>query len=88
MSRLARYNVTAEMLSAGADKVKYFEGAPIPTSLLLTLLLSILARTGHLGPTTALGVFELGPFLLHPLALLFAAHGALMVSKTIHLPKL
>lgn len=33
VSRLARYNVTAETLSAGADKVAYFEGTPIPTSV-------------------------------------------------------
>jgi CDP-diacylglycerol--serine O-phosphatidyltransferase len=36
VSRLARYNVTAEKLSEGADKVKYFEGTPIPTSVVLT----------------------------------------------------
>ena len=36
VSRLARYNVTAETLSAGADKVAYFEGTPIPTSVALT----------------------------------------------------
>ena len=35
VSRLARYNVTAEALSEGADKVKYFEGTPIPTSVAL-----------------------------------------------------
>src|SRR3978361_917364 len=32
VSRLARYNVTAESLAAGADKVAYFEGTPIPSS--------------------------------------------------------
>ena len=31
VSRLARYNVTAETLSAGGNKVAYFEGTPIPT---------------------------------------------------------
>ena len=35
VSRLARYNVTAEELSEGTGKVKYFEGTPIPTSILL-----------------------------------------------------
>ena len=40
VSRLARYNVTAESLSEGGDKVKYFEGTPIPTSVLLTALLA------------------------------------------------
>ena len=39
VSRLARYNVTAEALSEGGDKVKYFEGTPIPTSLLLVAMM-------------------------------------------------
>ena len=38
VSRLARYNVTAEKLSEGQEKVKYFEGTPIPTSLALVLV--------------------------------------------------
>jgi len=87
VSRLARYNITAETLSAGADKVKYFEGAPIPTSLWLTAVLAILAATGHLGDGLWLGDLALGPLRLHWLALLFAAQGALMVSKTLHIPK-
>ena len=41
VSRLARYNVTADELSEGGSKVKYFEGTPIPTSVLLVLLLCI-----------------------------------------------
>src|ERR671935_2234303 len=36
VSRLARFNVTAEQLSGGGAKVKYFEGTPIPTSVVLT----------------------------------------------------
>jgi CDP-diacylglycerol--serine O-phosphatidyltransferase len=88
VSRLARYNVTADALAAGADKVKYFEGAPIPTSLLLTAVLTVVALTGHLGGGMWWGALQVGPFRLHPLVLLFAAHGSLMVSKTIHIPKL
>ncbi|MES1204847.1 MAG: CDP-alcohol phosphatidyltransferase family protein [Pseudomonadota bacterium] len=88
VSRLARYNVTAETLSAGAAKVKYFEGAPIPTSLLLTAVLTIMALADRLGASAMwLGVVDLGPFQLHPIALLFAAHGALMISATIRIPK-
>src|SRR5882672_6358639 len=87
VSRLARFNVTAEQLSAGADKVKYFEGTPIPTSLWLTAVLALLAATGHLGEASWPGPVSLGPARLHPLALLFAVQGALMVSKTIHIPK-
>ncbi|MEO7548190.1 MAG: CDP-alcohol phosphatidyltransferase family protein, partial [Ramlibacter sp.] len=49
VSRLARYNVTAEALSEGADKVKYFEGTPIPTSVLLTGVLAFAAWQGRVG---------------------------------------
>ena len=87
VSRLARYNVTAESLAGGGDKVKYFEGAPIPTTLLLTGVLTILALTGHLGEAMWLGDVGLGPWRLHPVTLLFAAHGSLMISKTIRIPK-
>ena len=88
VSRLARYNVTAETLSAGSDKVAYFEGTPIPTSVLLTGLLAFAAAQGRLGDDLYGGVFSLGPWELHPLALLFAVSGVLMVSKTLRIPKL
>src|SRR4249920_3912358 len=41
VSRLARYNVTADALSEGSGKVKYFEGTPIPTSIVLVGLLAL-----------------------------------------------
>src|SRR5688572_7555855 len=40
VSRLARYNVTAESLAGAGDKVKYFEGTPIPTSVVLAGVLA------------------------------------------------
>ena len=45
VSRLARFNVTAEKLSEGSDsgKVKYFEGTPIPTSVVLVGVLAFAA---------------------------------------------
>src|SRR5690606_5085746 len=49
VSRLARYNVTAETLADGGDKVKYFEGTPIPTSLLIVVLLAVAAWQGAIG---------------------------------------
>ncbi|MGY3264711.1 CDP-alcohol phosphatidyltransferase family protein [Lysobacter sp. HA35] len=87
VSRLARYNVTAEQLSGGGDKVKYFEGTPIPTSLLLVIVLAIAAMRGALGSSTWGGVVQLGPWQLHPLVLMFALSGSLMISKTVHIPK-
>src|SRR5437763_8390065 len=49
VSRLARYNVTAESLAAGSDKVPYFEGTPIPTSVVLVGLLAAAAASEHVG---------------------------------------
>jgi CDP-diacylglycerol---serine O-phosphatidyltransferase len=87
ISRLARYNVTAEALAAGSGAVKYFEGTPIPTSVLLVLLIVVLAALGRTGPALPFGVVALGPFHLHPLTLLFALSGSLMISKTLRIPK-
>ncbi len=87
VSRLARYNVTAETLAAGADKVEYFEGTPIPTSVALTALLAFAAWQGRLDGQLYGGVLTLGPWQLHPLVLLFALSGTLMISKTLRIPK-
>src|SRR4249920_2538321 len=69
VSRLARYNVTAEALSEGADKVKYFEGTPIPTSVVLVGVLAYAAWQGRLGEAIYGGVWQLGPWQLHPLSI-------------------
>jgi len=87
VSRLARYNVTAETLAGGGDKVKYFEGTPIPSSLLLVMLIAIAAVNGAIGNNLWFGVMDLGPGQFHPLVLLFALSGSLMISKTLHIPK-
>ena len=88
VSRLARYNVTAEALSEGADKVRYFEGTPIPTSVVLVGVLAWAAWQGRVGDAVWGGAWMLGPWQLHPLVLLFALSGTLMVSKTLRIPKL
>ena len=88
VSRLARYNVTAESLSGDSGKVKYFEGTPIPTSVLLTAVLAWAAWQGRIGDALYGGSWALPGGELHPLALLFALSGTLMVSKTLHIPKL
>ena len=88
VSRLARYNVTAEALSEGAAKVPYFEGTPIPTSVLLTGVLALAAWQGALGDALWGGALQLGPWTLHPLTLMFALSGTLMISKTLRIPKL
>jgi CDP-diacylglycerol---serine O-phosphatidyltransferase len=87
ISRLARYNVTAETLAAGSGKVPYFEGTPITTSILLVVLMLLLTWLGRTGPDLPLGVFAVGPFELHPLVVLFVLSGSLMISKTLRIPK-
>ena len=87
VSRLARYNVTAETLSGDDGKVKYFEGTPIPTSIVLVGLMALAAYLGAVRENLWFGQVLLGGFTLHPLVLLFAVSGSLMISR-IRIPKL
>ncbi|WP_338867017.1 CDP-diacylglycerol--serine O-phosphatidyltransferase [Myxococcus stipitatus] len=88
ISRLARFNVTSAELSDGSGKVKYFEGTPIPTSLGLVLVLAVATWKGRIGESMWGGAWELGPLVLHPLVLLYAASGSAMISKTLRIPKI
>jgi CDP-diacylglycerol--serine O-phosphatidyltransferase len=81
VSRLARYNVTAERLSAEKGKVEYFEGTPIPTTIVPLGLLMLAFHGGHLYRVTLLGVEW------HAIVLLFLVSGSLMISKTLRIPK-
>jgi CDP-diacylglycerol--serine O-phosphatidyltransferase len=81
VSRLARYNVTAESLSAQTGKVDVFEGTPIPTSIVPLAVLMLAFHGGDLYRVTLLGVEW------HVIALLFLVSGSLMISKTLRIPK-
>jgi CDP-diacylglycerol--serine O-phosphatidyltransferase len=81
LSRLARYNVTAESLSAQTGKVEYFEGTPIPTSIVPLGLLMFFFYRGNLYPANLLGLD------FHAPVALFFISGSLMISKTIRIPK-
>ena len=88
VSRLARFNVTASALSdTTTGKVKYFEGTPIPTSILIVLLLGLAFYLGRIDADLWLGSVQIGPALLHPLALIYAASGSAMISATLRVPK-
>jgi CDP-diacylglycerol--serine O-phosphatidyltransferase len=87
VSRLARFNVTAESMSDEGGKVRYFEGTPIPTSVLLTAVLAWAAWHARIGEAIYGGTWLGGPWALHPLSLLFVLSGTLMISKTVHIPK-
>ena len=81
LSRLARYNITAEKMSEPSGKVKYFEGTPIPTSVIPLGILMWLYWRDQLFPAEIAGIQFHWPILL------FALSGSLMISKTIHIPK-
>jgi CDP-diacylglycerol--serine O-phosphatidyltransferase len=81
VSRLARYNVTAERLSTEKGKVEYFEGTPIPTSIVPLGVLMLAFYGGSLYRVNLLGVEW------HAIALLFLVSGSLMISKTLRIPK-
>jgi len=88
VSRLARFNATTEALTdLETGKVKYFEGTPIPTSVVLVLVLGLAQYLGHVDDRLWLGVYQVGPALLHPLTLMFAASGSAMISATLRIPK-
>ena len=87
VARLARYNVTAEAMAQETGKVTFFEGTPIPTSVVLTAILAWLASRAQIGAALPGGAWTIAGADLHPLALLFALSGTLMVSKTLRIPK-
>jgi CDP-diacylglycerol---serine O-phosphatidyltransferase len=87
ISRLARFNVTAAALTnVATGKVKYFEGLPIPTSIVLVILLAVLFRLDLTQAAFPGGAFKILGREFHPFSLLFAVSGSLMIS-TIKVPK-
>jgi CDP-diacylglycerol--serine O-phosphatidyltransferase len=88
VSRLARFNVTAGALAdPSTGKVKYFEGTPIPTSILIVALLAVAFYWGRIDEALWFGVRKIGFALVHPLTLIYAASGSAMIS-TVRIPKL
>mmetsp|Transcript_7893 Transcript_7893/g.13961 ORF Transcript_7893/g.13961 Transcript_7893/m.13961 type:complete len:234 (+) Transcript_7893:95-796(+) len=87
LMRLARYNVTSEFLSDASGKVKYYEGVPIPGSLLLVAALCYCWFTDQWG-TEGIpgGQLDVYPGHFHPFSLLFLLMGLLLVSQ-VPIPK-
>jgi CDP-diacylglycerol---serine O-phosphatidyltransferase len=81
LSRLARYNITAEAMAEESGKVPYFEGTPIPTSVVPLGLLMVAFHQDVLLPVSVLGAE------FHLTVLLFVLSGSLMISKTLRIPK-
>jgi CDP-diacylglycerol---serine O-phosphatidyltransferase len=82
LSRLARFNVTAQSREDESEPIDYFEGTPIPTSVVPLALTMAAFATDALFPVSIAGV------ALHLPVLLFFLSGCLMISKTLRIPKL
>lgn len=89
IARLARFNATvASQPKDASGKISYFEGTPIPTSLTLVAILFYFVTQDRYLETLPGQLIELVPgWELHPLVMMYATSGTLMVSKTLRIPK-
>lgn len=90
LTRLARFNVTVSLIPKDVTgKSKYFEGTPIPTTLVLVGLLYTFTLLGKVHTELPFGtVLQDTPFEFHPLVGLFLASGSAMISKSLKIPKI
>ncbi|PVF98917.1 CDP-diacylglycerol--serine O-phosphatidyltransferase [Serendipita vermifera] len=95
LARLARFNATVALIPKDdAGKSKYFEGLPIPSTLVLVGILAFWVQNGWIESEQGLpwGVLTLWDSKtdsgdVHYVSFIFAAWAAAMVSKTLHVPK-
>ncbi|MEJ2364024.1 MAG: CDP-diacylglycerol--serine O-phosphatidyltransferase [Deltaproteobacteria bacterium] len=87
ISRLARFNVTAADTAEPSGKVKYYEGTPIPSSIIIVILLGIAFASNHTGPEIWFGAVRLGSMTFHPFTLIYGLSGSAMIA-TFKVPKL
>ena len=87
ISRLARFNATVSVLTnPSTGKVRHFEGTPIPTSVVIVLIMALLYRLEVTGSDLWLGEWRVMGRAFHPLSALYLISGNLMIS-TIRIPK-
>lgn len=95
LARLARFNATVALVPKDdGGKARYFEGLPIPTTLMLVIVLCVWTNMGWIEGKSGLpgGLIrfwgeEGGHGELHPVVLIFGCWAAAMVSKTLKVPK-
>lgn len=87
VSRLARFNVTADRLETASGKVSHFEGTPIPTSLVIVAALALAAHSDATLDDLWLGSVRIGPFDLHPFVMMYALVGSSMIATRLKVPK-
>ncbi|KAI0318633.1 hypothetical protein OF83DRAFT_1114865 [Amylostereum chailletii] len=96
LARLARFNATVASVPKDASgKAHYFEGLPIPSSLALVGVMAYWTKEGWIEGKAGLpgGMVTLwgnagGDGDLHLLSIVFVVWAAMMVSKTLRIPKL
>jgi len=96
LARLARFNATVALVPKdGSGKAHYFEGLPIPSTLALVGLLSYWVKNGWIEGKEGLpgGIVTVwgesgGHGDLHVVSVIFGVWAAMMVSKTLRVPKL
>jgi CDP-diacylglycerol--serine O-phosphatidyltransferase len=87
ISRLARFNATVGVLTnPTTGKVRHFEGTPIPTSVIVVMVMALLYRLELTGSELWLGEWRVMGRAFHPLSALYLLSGSLMIS-TIRIPK-
>ena len=87
----------AVMACAAANRRGALHWAVVPVLLpvqfqskadaVLVIVLGIAAWQGAIGSQLWFGMVKLGPWQFHPLVLMFALSGTLMISKTVRIPK-
>ena len=80
----------ADVISFGVAPAALGFAAGLQGGLDAVVLVGVLAYAawqGHIGSALWGGAWVIGPWQLHPLTLLFALSGTLMISKTLRIPK-
>ena len=93
---MARFNATVALVPKDSSgKAKYFEGLPIPSSLVLVAILSLWAKNGWIYGKQGIpgGIWRLwgpedGSGEVHVVSIVFGIWAAAMVSKTLRVPKI
>ncbi|KAM0754647.1 phosphatidylserine synthase [Meredithblackwellia eburnea MCA 4105] len=99
IARLARFNATVALVPKDdSGKSKYFEGLPIPSSLLLCAIMAECVKRGQIEGPGGVGsglpgglVEPIRKYLgleVHSASFLFLGWATLMISKTLRIPKL
>src|SRR5262245_51822280 len=88
VSRLARFNVTADTLADAATGTgRDFEGTPIPTSIVLVVALGVASIVAVAGGTLWVGSVRLDAAARDPLVVMDAVSGSAMIGATLRIPK-